>query len=238
MRLHLHRVPLHGAPPPPPSVAAALHGTAPPLAAAWAATAPHGAAPPTTVALTPPSASPPHHSRFRSDLRPPGRRISVGQRRPLLCRRSPPPWPPAPTPRTASTDVCASTVTTAQPPSSWSLQRLHRRLLIPYNLEREFDPTGDNVGAMGLDSLFLMRPTKGWSVRLAPEEESHKLTGFVHSAVTCIGMETDIPVIIDEAITKFDDDFFWLGGGEGDLKLGMRTSQFQNTFNPFMVKCS
>jgi len=33
------------------------------------------------------------------------------------------------------------------------------------------------------------------AVRLAPEEESHKLTGFVHNAVTCIGMETDIPVI-------------------------------------------
>jgi prolyl-tRNA editing enzyme YbaK/EbsC (Cys-tRNA(Pro) deacylase) len=32
------------------------------------------------------------------------------------------------------------------------------------------------------------------AVRLAPEEESHKLTGFVHNAVTCIGMETDIPV--------------------------------------------
>jgi prolyl-tRNA editing enzyme YbaK/EbsC (Cys-tRNA(Pro) deacylase) len=33
------------------------------------------------------------------------------------------------------------------------------------------------------------------AVRLAPEEESRKLTGFVHNAVTCIGMETNIPVI-------------------------------------------
>jgi hypothetical protein len=33
------------------------------------------------------------------------------------------------------------------------------------------------------------------AVRLAPEEESHKLTGFVHNAVTCIGMETNIPVM-------------------------------------------
>jgi prolyl-tRNA editing enzyme YbaK/EbsC (Cys-tRNA(Pro) deacylase) len=33
------------------------------------------------------------------------------------------------------------------------------------------------------------------AVRLAPEEESQKLTGFVHNAVTCIGMETDIPVM-------------------------------------------
>jgi len=45
-------------------------------------------------------------------------------------------------------------------------------------------------------------------------------------------------VIIDEAITKLDEDFFWLGGGEVDLKLGMRTSQFLSAFSPFVVKCS
>lgn len=33
------------------------------------------------------------------------------------------------------------------------------------------------------------------AVRLAPEAESHKLTGFVYNAVTCVGMETDIPVM-------------------------------------------
>ncbi|KAF0932244.1 hypothetical protein E2562_008749 [Oryza meyeriana var. granulata] len=38
-------------------------------------------------------------------------------------------------------------------------------------------------------------PKKRFNMRLAPEEESQKLTGFVHNAVTCIGMETDIPVM-------------------------------------------
>lgn len=33
------------------------------------------------------------------------------------------------------------------------------------------------------------------TVRLAPEEDSVALTGFVHNAVTCVGMKTDIPVI-------------------------------------------
>jgi hypothetical protein len=47
-----------------------------------------------------------------------------------------------------------------------------------------------------------------------------------------------LQVIIDEAITKLDEDFFWLGGGEVDLKLGMRTSQFLKAFNPFVVNCS
>nr|XP_018678826.1 PREDICTED: uncharacterized protein LOC103975712 isoform X2 [Musa acuminata subsp. malaccensis] len=79
---------------------------------------------------------------------------------------------------------------------------------------------------------------KKFNMRLAPEEESLKLTGFVHNAVTCIGMETDIPVILDEAITKLKPNFFWLGGGEVDLKLRIRTSQFISAVNPFVVNCS
>lgn len=31
-------------------------------------------------------------------------------------------------------------------------------------------------------------------MRLAPEETSIKLTGYEHNGVTCIGMQTDIPV--------------------------------------------
>ncbi|KAE8727629.1 hypothetical protein F3Y22_tig00005411pilonHSYRG00018 [Hibiscus syriacus] len=37
-------------------------------------------------------------------------------------------------------------------------------------------------------------PMLGLAVRLAPEETSIKLTGYEHNAVTCIGMQTDIPV--------------------------------------------
>nr|POE68204.1 pyridine nucleotide-disulfide oxidoreductase domain-containing protein 2 [Quercus suber] len=38
-------------------------------------------------------------------------------------------------------------------------------MLTPPDLEREIGLTGGNIfhGAMGLDSLFLMRPVKGWS---------------------------------------------------------------------------
>ncbi|KAM1352589.1 hypothetical protein ACFX14_032231 [Malus domestica] len=54
----------------------------------------------------------------------------------------------------------------------------------------------------------------GYALRLAPEDKSIELTGFEHNAVTCVGMKTDIPVILDEAIEKLNPDFFWLGGGE------------------------
>lgn len=33
-------------------------------------------------------------------------------------------------------------------------------------------------------------------MRLAPEEESAKLTGYEHNAVTCVGLKTEIPVVI------------------------------------------
>ncbi|KAL0312869.1 UNVERIFIED_CONTAM: hypothetical protein Sradi_5686200 [Sesamum radiatum] len=79
---------------------------------------------------------------------------------------------------------------------------------------------------------------KKFNMRLAPEEMSAKLTGYEHNGVTCIGMKTDIPVILDEAITKLNPDFFWLGGGEIDLKLGIRTSEFINYVKPFIVNCS
>ncbi|KAL6979734.1 hypothetical protein U1Q18_021390 [Sarracenia purpurea var. burkii] len=81
-------------------------------------------------------------------------------------------------------------------------------------------------------------PKKKFNLRLAPEETSHKLTSYEHNAVTCIGMKTDIPVILDEAIVKLNPEFFWLGGGEVDLKLGMSTSEFINFVRPFIVSCS
>ncbi|XP_028762594.1 uncharacterized protein LOC114720999 [Neltuma alba] len=79
---------------------------------------------------------------------------------------------------------------------------------------------------------------KKFNLRLAPEETSTELTGYGRNAVTCIGMKTDIPVILDEAIVKLTPDFFWLGGGEVDLKLGIRTSQLIRFINPFIVSCS
>ncbi|KAL4565626.1 hypothetical protein LXL04_029729 [Taraxacum kok-saghyz] len=81
-------------------------------------------------------------------------------------------------------------------------------------------------------------PKKRFNLRLAPEDISHKLTGFEHNGVTCVGMKTDIPVILDEAIVKLNPDFFWLGGGDIDLKLGIRTSEFINFAKPFIVNCS
>ncbi|KAL9249378.1 hypothetical protein AKJ16_DCAP04163 [Drosera capensis] len=81
-------------------------------------------------------------------------------------------------------------------------------------------------------------PKKKFNLRLAPEETSATLTGYEHNAVTCIGMKTEIPVILDEAIVNLSPDFFWLGGGEVDLKMGIRTTEFIDFVKPFIVKCT
>lgn len=78
---------------------------------------------------------------------------------------------------------------------------------------------------------------KRFNLRLAPEEESNKLTGFEHNAVTPIGMREDIPVILSDAIVKLSPRFFWLGGGEVDLKLGMQTDDFIRIVKPFITDC-
>ncbi|KAJ8437785.1 hypothetical protein Cgig2_013704 [Carnegiea gigantea] len=45
-------------------------------------------------------------------------------------------------------------------------------------------------------------------------------------------------VILDEAITKLSPDYFWLGGGEVYLKMGIRTSEFIQFVKPFIFSCS
>lgn len=79
---------------------------------------------------------------------------------------------------------------------------------------------------------------KRFNMRLAPEEDSDLLTGFEHNAVTPVGMKTKIPVILSDAIVRLIPEFFWMGGGEVDLKLGMSVSDFVRSFQPFIADCT
>ncbi|KAH7427376.1 hypothetical protein KP509_10G041200 [Ceratopteris richardii] len=81
-------------------------------------------------------------------------------------------------------------------------------------------------------------PKKRFNLRLAPEDDAHRLTGYSYNAVTPIGMRTAIPLILSDAILKLQPPFFWLGGGEVDLKLGLNAFEFVKKFNPFIVDCS
>ncbi|KAI5067871.1 hypothetical protein GOP47_0016216 [Adiantum capillus-veneris] len=81
-------------------------------------------------------------------------------------------------------------------------------------------------------------PKKRFNLRLAPEDEACKLTGYSHNAVTPVGMRTKIPIILSDAIMKLWPPFFWLGGGDVDLKLGLNAEEFAKVFEPFITDCS
>lgn len=55
-------------------------------------------------------------------------------------------------------------------------------------------------------------PKTKFNPRIAPEDKSFELTGFINNAVSPIGMkEAALPIIISEAITKLDPPLFYLG---------------------------
>lgn len=91
---------------------------------------------------------------------------------------------------------------------------------------------------------FVYRLNKGsvsnkyFNMRLAPEAVSDQLSGFSHNAVTPIGMASEVPIILSHRIVDLSPDFFWMGGGEVDLKVGLRTGDFLRAYNPIVADCT
>jgi hypothetical protein len=56
---------------------------------------------------------------------------------------------------------------------------------------------------------------------------------FNHAAV-----DWCLQVILSDAIAKLEPDYFWLGGGEVDLKLGIKTLDFTQIVKPFITDCT
>ncbi|KIY99532.1 hypothetical protein MNEG_8428 [Monoraphidium neglectum] len=78
---------------------------------------------------------------------------------------------------------------------------------------------------------------KWFNMRLAPEEVSDSLSGFGHNGVSPVGLATPLPIIISHRITQLVPDFFFMGGGEVDLKLGLSAADFVKAYGqqPVMV---
>ncbi|KAK9825072.1 hypothetical protein WJX74_006099 [Apatococcus lobatus] len=73
------------------------------------------------------------------------------------------------------------------------------------------------------------------NLRLAPEATSGQLTGFGHNAVTPVGMRTPLPIIMSHHIQNLQPGWFWMGGGEVDLKLGLPTAAFISAYQPLVL---
>jgi len=81
-------------------------------------------------------------------------------------------------------------------------------------------------------------PRKKIKFRLAPEEVSDAITGFSHNAVTPIATRTRIPVLLSHRIAALEPDFFWLGAGEVDLKVGFSAREFAGAYGALTLDCT
>ena len=79
---------------------------------------------------------------------------------------------------------------------------------------------------------------KKFHFRLVPEDISAELTGYGHNAVSPLGMATDIPIVLDAAITRLPSQSFWLGAGEVDLKVRLNVDEFVQGTNCFVADFS
>ena len=82
-------------------------------------------------------------------------------------------------------------------------------------------------------------------ITLANEEEAAELTGSKHNAMTPVFMcpspaykKYHVTIILSQRIAGIDPTFFWLGGGEVDVKYGIETHKFITTFNPIVADIS
>ncbi|KAL3144297.1 hypothetical protein ABBQ32_004061 [Trebouxia sp. C0010 RCD-2024] len=74
--------------------------------------------------------------------------------------------------------------------------------------------------------------------RQAPHEISEKLSGYESGAVTPVGLATNLQLILSHEINQLQPDFFWMGGGEQLLKLGMSVRDFKQAYRPYVVDCT
>ena len=77
---------------------------------------------------------------------------------------------------------------------------------------------------------------KNFNMRLAKEEDSERLTGYVKGAVCPFGCaEKRMPVILSDKIVALEPQTFWLGAGEVDLKVGMSAADFVARAEPHVT---
>lgn len=79
-------------------------------------------------------------------------------------------------------------------------------------------------------------PRKAYHFHMASGARALELSGFEHNAISPVGMACGrMPIILAREITRLPHDWFWLGGGQVDLKLGFRVSEFVDRFQPFIA---
>jgi hypothetical protein len=74
--------------------------------------------------------------------------------------------------------------------------------------------------------------------KLASEEDSYRISGFKHNAISPYGLLIDIPFVICSRILETAPDIFYMGGGRVDVKLAVPTKDFIRSKNPIIGRIS
>lgn len=79
---------------------------------------------------------------------------------------------------------------------------------------------------------------KHFHFRLADEGDAQRLTGYGYNATTPFLMQTNMPIILTEKVTTLQPAYFWMGGGEVELKLGMSVEEFVKVTQAYVADVS
>ena len=96
-----------------------------------------------------------------------------------------------------------------------------------------------------LDAASKIIGSKVTQIQRAEESIAGKLSGAKHNAMTPVflrpqkGYEKyNVSVLMSQKIAAMNPPFFWLGGGEIDVKYGIDTRKFVATFKPHIFDIS
>ena len=112
---------------------------------------------------------------------------------------------------------------------------MHACAVLQYMAPLNGDKLNRCVRAMANSSLADGAPpvsSKMVNMRLCTADVSHELTGFEHNAVSPVGCRTQMPLVMSDRIAKLYPNWFWLGAGEADLKLGLSAADFVRAYQP------
>lgn len=78
---------------------------------------------------------------------------------------------------------------------------------------------------------------KFFKYRLADEEDAYALSGYKYNAITPFFMkDNSLKIILADTIAKgLNPDYFWLGGGRVELKLGISVEEFLGYFGDRVI---
>lgn len=128
--------------------------------------------------------------------------------------------------------LCNKEMSTTSPPVDADSPLNSRYLLVVVPYDRRFDVERLRNHVVE-QSKAAGRPVSRSRLNYRLADDCEALTGFAHGGVTPVGAKLELPVVLDARIAKLP--LFWLGAGDVDLKLALRTADFVRAFSPFVV---